>query len=125
MKMNLSEVLNAINYDKTPLLEDDLQEKAYVPFVINRSLSYFPDTILYANQVNHYNQLDKKMQFDYLRLSLRPRKRFSKWIKSQEEDDLQLIKDHYNYSNERATEVLRVLTPNQIEDIRSLYNYGG
>ena len=125
MKMNLSEVLNAINYDKTPLLEDDLQEKAYVPFVINRSLSYFPDTILYANQVNDYNQLDKKMQFDYLRLSLRPRKRFSKWIKSQEEDDLQLIKDHYNYSNERATEVLRVLTPNQIEDIRSLYRYGG
>ena len=125
MKMNLSEVLNAINYDKTPLLEDDLQEKAYVPFVINRSLSYFPDTILYANQVNHYNQLDNKMQFDYLRLSLRPRKRFSKWIKSQEEDDLQLIKDHYNYSNERATEVLRVLTPNQIEDIRSLYRYGG
>ncbi len=125
MKMNLSEVLNAINYDKTPLLEDDLQEKAYVPFVINRSLSYFPDTILYTNQVNHYNQLDKKMQFDYLRLSLRPRKRFSKWIKSQEEDDLQLIKDHYNYSNERATEVLRVLTPNQIEDIRSLYKYGG
>ncbi len=125
MKMNLSEVLNAINYDKTPLLEDDLQEKAYVPFVINRSLSYFPDTILYANQVNHYNQLDKKMQFDYLRLSLRPRKRFSKWIKSQEEDDLQLIKDHYNYSNERATEVLRVLTPNQLEDIRSLYEYGG
>jgi len=125
MKMNLSEVLNAINYDKTPLLEDDLQEKAYVPFVINRSLSYFPDTILYANQVNHYNQLDKKMQFDYLRLSLRPRKRFSKWIKSQEEDDLQLIKDHYNYSNERATEVLRVLTPNQIQDIRSLYEYGG
>ena len=123
--MNLSEVLNAINYDKTPLLEDDLQEKAYVPFVINRSLSYFPDTILYANQVNHYNQLDKKMQFDYLRLSLRPRKRFSKWIKSQEEDDLQLIKDHYNYSNERATEVLRVLTPNQIEYIRSLYEYGG
>jgi len=125
MKMNLSEVLNAINYDKTPLLEDDLQEKAYVPFVINRSLSYFPDTILYANQVNRYNQLDKKMQFDYLRLSLRPRKRFSKWIKSQEEDDLQLIKDHYNYSNQRATEVLRVLTPNQIEDIRSLYQYGG
>jgi hypothetical protein len=123
--MNLSEVLNAINYDKTPLLEDDLQEKAYVPFVINRSLSYFPDTILYANQVNHYNQLDKKMQFDYLRLSLRPRKRFSKWIKSQEEDDLQLIKDHYNYSNERATEVHRVLTPNQIEYIRSLYEYGG
>ena len=59
---------------RRPLLEDDLQEKAYVPFVINRSLSYFPDTILYANQVNHYNQLDKKMQFDYLRLSLRPRK---------------------------------------------------
>jgi hypothetical protein len=123
--MNLSEVLNAINYDKTPILDDELQEKEYVPFVVNRCLSYFPDTILYANKVNRYNQLDKKMQFDYLRLSIRPRKRFSKWIKSQEEKDLQLIKDHYNYSNERASEVLRVLTPNQIEDIRSLYQYGG
>tara|TARA_R110000868_G_scaffold59339_1_gene182163 strand:- start:478 stop:849 length:372 start_codon:yes stop_codon:yes gene_type:complete len=123
--MNLSEVLNAINYDKTPILDDELQEKEYVPFVVNRCLSYFPDTILYANKVNHYNQLGKKMQFDYLRLSIRPRKRFSKWIKSQEEKDLQLIKDHYNYSNERASEVLRVLTPNQIEDIRSLYQYGG
>jgi hypothetical protein len=123
--MNLSEVLNAINYDKTPILDDELQEKEYVPFVVNRCLSYFPDTILYANKVNRYNQLGKKMQFDYLRLSIRPRKRFSKWIKSQEEKDLQLIKDHYNYSNERASEVLRVLTPNQIEDIRSLYQYGG
>ena len=94
--MNLSEVLNAINYDKTPILDDELQEKEYVPFVVNRCLSYFPDTILYANKVNHYNQLDKKMQFDYLRLSIRPRKRFSKWIKLQEEKDLQLIKDHYN-----------------------------
>jgi hypothetical protein len=123
--MNLSEVLNAINYDKTPILDDELQEKEYVSFVVNRCLSYFPDTILYANKVNRYNQLGKKMQFDYLRLSIRPRKRFSKWIKSQEEKDLQLIKDHYNYSNERASEVLRVLTPNQIEDIRSLYQYGG
>tara|TARA_R110000822_G_scaffold244138_4_gene372879 strand:- start:1277 stop:1648 length:372 start_codon:yes stop_codon:yes gene_type:complete len=123
--MNLSEVLNAINYDKTPILDDELQEKEYVPFVVNRCLSYFPDTILYANKVNRYNQLGKKMQFDYLRLSIRPRKRFSKWIKSQEEKDLQLIKDHYNYSNERASEVLRVLTSNQIEDIRSLYQYGG
>ena len=123
--MNLSEVLNAINYDKTPILDDELQEKEYVPFVVNRCLSYFPDSILYANKVNRYNQLGKKMQFDYLRLSIRPRKRFSKWIKSQEEKDLQLIKDHYNYSNERASEVLRVLTPNQIEDIRSLYQYGG
>jgi len=123
--MNLSDVLNAINYNKTDILDDDIQEKQYVPYVVNRCLSYFPDTILYANQVNHHNQMDKKMQFDYLRLSLRPRKRFSKWIKSHEEDNLQLIKDHYNYSNERANEVLRVLTPNQIEDIRSLYQYGG
>jgi len=123
--MNLSEVLNAINYDKTPLLNDDLHEKEYVPFVVNRSLSYFPDTILLANQMNFANHLPKKMQFDYLRLSIRPRKRFSKWIKTKEEKDLQLIKDHYGYSNERAKEALRVLTPDQVEKIRSLYDYGG
>ena len=123
--MNLSEVLNAINYDKTPLLNDDLQEKEYVSFVVNRSLSYFPDTILHANQMNYANHLPKRMQFDYLRFSIRPRKRFSKWIKSQEEKDLELLKSHYNYSNERAKEALRVLTEDQIENIRSLYDYGG
>ena len=67
MKMNLSEVLNAINHNKTSLLEDDLQERAYVPFVINRSLSYFPDTILYANQVNYYNQ-DKYLNPSFVEL---------------------------------------------------------
>lgn len=125
MKMDLSKVLNAINYDKTPIMEDEHEEKSYVPYIVNKSLSYFPDTILHANQMNLCNHLPNKMQFDYLCNAIRPRKRFSKWIKTTEEKDLQLIKDHYNYSNERAKEVLNVLTQEQIENIRSFYNYGG
>ena len=123
--MNLSEVLNAINYDKTPLLDDELAEKEYVPFVVNRSLSYFPDTLLHANQMNYCNHLTKKMQFDYLRFSIRPRKRFSKWVKSDNDKNLELVKEYFGYSNERAKEALRVLTDDQIEQIRLFFNYGG
>lgn len=123
--MNLSEVLNAINYDKTPLLDDELAEKEYVPFVVNRSLSYFPDTLLHANQMNYCNHLPKKMQFDYLRFSIRPRKRFSKWVKSDNDKNLELVKEYFGYSNERAKEALRVLTDEQIEQMRLFFNYGG
>lgn len=123
--MKLSDVLNAINHDKTPLLEDEQMEREYVPFVVNRSLSYFPDTILHANQMNFCNHLPKKMQFDYLRHSIRPRKRFSKWVKSTEEKNIGLVKEYFGYSNERAKEALRVLTEDQLKQIRLFFNYGG
>ena len=126
--MNLSEYLTSINFSKSALMDGDptgLYEKEYVPFVINKCLSYFPDSILYANQCNQMSHLSSKMQFDYLRLSLRKRKRFSKWLKREDDDKLSLIKKHYNYSNQRAREVLSLLSEEQIQNIEALYNTGG
>ena len=123
--MKLSEYLNSINYNKEPLLNDEIWEKEYVPFVINRCLSYFPDTILHSNEVNRLNGMDKKLQFDYLRMSLRKRKRFSKWQKQEKSDDLELVKRYYNYSNQKAKDALRALTPEQISQIRESMSEGG
>jgi hypothetical protein len=126
--MKLSEYLNSINFSKSALMDDDqtgLYEKEYVPFVVNRCLSYFPDSILYANQCNQMGHLSSKMQFDYLRLSLRKRKRFSRWLKRDDSDKLELIKKHFNYSNQRAREALSLLSDQEIQNIEDLQYTGG
>ena len=126
--MKLSEYLNSINFSKSALMDDDqtgLYEKEYVPFVVNRCLSYFPDSILYANQCNQMGHLSSKMQFDYLRLSLRKRKRFSRWLKREDSDKLELIKKHFNYSNQRAREALSLLSEQEIQNIEDLQYTGG
>ena len=90
--MKLSEYLNAINHSKDDLLVDEHAEKKYVPFVVNRCLSYFPDTIMQANEMNMLPNAEKKMQFDYLRHSVRKRKRFSKWLKNENDPRLDSVK---------------------------------
>jgi hypothetical protein len=118
--MKLSDFLTAINYSKESLFdtEDDMIQKDYVPFVINRCLSYFPDTIFHANEMNRLNQLEKRLQFDYLSSAIRKRKRYSKWLKDENSKDLELIKQNFNYSNSKAKEALSILSKNDIERIR-------
>jgi len=125
--MKLTEYLNSINYTKENLLdtEDEQVEKGYTPFVVNRCLSYFPDTIIHSNIMNENCHIDKKMQYDYYLSSIRKRKRFSKWINKKEEENLELVKEYFNYSNEKAKESIRVLTEDQLQSIREFYNYGG
>ena len=118
--MKLSDFLTAINYSKESLFdtEDDMIQKDYVPFVINRCLSYFPDTIFHTNEMNRLNQLEKRLQFDYLSSAIRKRKRYSKWLKDENSKDLELIKQNFNYSNSKAKEALSILSKNDIERIR-------
>jgi hypothetical protein len=115
--MKLSEYLNAINHSKDDLLVDEHAEKKYVPFVVNRCLSYFPDTILQANEMNMLPNADKKMQFDYLRHSVRKRKRFSKWLKNENDPRLDSIKLFYNCGSKKALEIIAVLSDEQIDEI--------
>ena len=109
--MNLSEFLNSINYSKKNIMVDSQSEKAYTPYVVNRCLSYFPDTLLHANEMNRFNFLDKRVQYDYYLQTIRARKRFSKWLKKEESSDIELVKEYFGYSDKRAREALRVLTP--------------
>ena len=123
--MNPFEFLNAINYTKKDLMVDPENEKHYNSFVINRSLSYFPDTVAIANEMNKYHHLDNRLQFSFLINIIRKRKRFSKWIKPEIEDDVEVVKKYYGYSNEKSRQILPLLTSQQIDIIRKKVNKGG
>jgi hypothetical protein len=124
--MNLSDWLNSINFTKQDLIVDNpLMEKEYVPFIVNRSLSYFPDTILHCNEMNMKHFLPKKMQYDYLRTAIRKRKRFSKWDKKTSPSDLEIVKQFYGYSNKKALEVLPLLSKEQIATMKANVYTGG
>ncbi len=114
----LSEFLNSINVTKENLLSKDPRlEKDYLPFVVNKCFSYFPDTIFYANKVNMLPFLDKRLQYDYLLYSIQKRKRFSKWVKPEENKDIDAIKEVYGYSETRAREVLDMLPMSKIHEL--------
>jgi hypothetical protein len=129
VSVKLSAYLNAINSSKTPMseLDDDFYtvKKKYVPFVVNRCLSFFPDTIIQSNNMNLNPHLDKEMQYEYLLHSIRPRKRFSPWQKKGEHKDLDLIKEYFGYSNTKAYEILDLLTDEDLEHMREEMSVGG
>ena len=121
--------VNAINTTKVDLMtgseDDEREEKEYVPFIVNRSLSYFPDTVLYANEVNLYPNLDKKLQFHYLINSVRARKRYGKWTKKTEDNDLSAVMEYYGYNARNAETALQLLSPDQIEQVKKRLQKGG
>lgn len=124
--MNPFDFLNSINDNKKDLFEDPTAEKDYSAFMINRGLSFFPDTIMYANEMNQFADIAKKWQYHFLLHSIPKKKRFSKWHKKDATTDLiQLIVDHYKYSEKRAIEVLSILSPAQIDEIRKSHETGG
>lgn len=123
--MNPFEYLNSINYTKKDIMVDDIAEKEYNSFMVNRSLSYFPDTILAANEMNIHHQLDSRLQFDFLINIIRKRKRFSKWDKKQIDSDIEVIKEYYGYSDSKAHQVLTLLTPDQMKELYKKVYKGG
>lgn len=123
--MNPFEYVNAINDTKKDIMVDEAAEKAYIPFTINRSLSYFSDTVLAANEMNRNHHLDKKLQFSFLINIVRKRKRFSKWDKPELVNDVEVVKEYYGYSNEKARQVLPLLTSDQILNLREKVTKGG
>tara|TARA_R110002074_G_scaffold36528_1_gene99376 strand:+ start:433 stop:837 length:405 start_codon:yes stop_codon:yes gene_type:complete len=120
--------INDINFGKKNLMRktenDDLSEKAYVPYITNKSLSYFTDTLLYANEMNKFSHLDNKLQYEFLLNSIRPKKRFAKWHKPEQDDDIELVSEFYNYSLPKARNVLSILSAKQLSAIRDRMTLG-
>ena len=123
--MNPFDYLNAINTTKKDIMVDDISEKAYTPFMVNRGLSYFPDTILYANEMNLHHHIDHRLQFDFFINIIKKKKRFSKWAKPINIENLELIKEYYGYSNEKAKSVLSLLNDTQINELKLRMYKGG
>ncbi len=123
--MNPFEYLTAINDTKNDIMVDDIAEKGYNPFMVNRGLSYFQDTVLMANEMNQHAHLDHRLQFDFYINIVRKKKRFSKWLKPQTASDVEVVKEYYGYSNEKARQALSLLTPEQINALEKKVTKGG
>ena len=124
--MELKDWLNSINFTKQNLLEDDENViSEYPPFIINRCLSGHLDCVLFANEMNKYHFLDKDMQYEFYINILRKRKRFSPWIHQDKESDLEIVKSYYGYSNEKATQALKILSKEQLDYIKQRLDTGG
>jgi len=123
----LKDYLKEINTDKNPLMDtdDEMWEKKYPAFIVNKCLAPFPDTIHLVNEMNLHNHLDKKLQFDFLLNSLRTRKRFTPWLKASKLKNLEYVKEYYGYNNEKAKSALKILNDEQIKTIKDSLNKGG
>lgn len=125
-KINPFEFLNSINSTKKNLMDVDIDaEKSYNSFLVNRSLSYFPDTVLISNEMNRLHHLDDKMQYDFLINIVRKKKRFSKWDKPDERANMECIKEYFGYSEPKAKQVIGLLTESQIKTITNKVSRGG
>lgn len=122
----LKDYLNSINVSKKNLMDSDEEsERQYPPYIVNRCYSGFIDTILLANEMNLNSHIDKKLQYDFYINTIRPKKRFSPWLKKEKLDSLECVKEYYGYSDEKAKTALKILTDEQLEFIKSKLNRGG
>lgn len=124
--MNPFDFLNTINKTKVNLIDENPDnEQNYKAFVVNRSLSYFPDTVFMSNEMNRLHHVDSKMQYDFLINIVRTKKRFSKWDKPEQRADLDCIKEYFGYSESKAKQIIGLLTESQIKTIREKVSRGG
>jgi len=124
--MELKDWLNSINLNKINQIDEDPSvEKEYPPFIINKCLSGHLDTVMFANEMNKYPFLPKKMQHDFFINILRTKKRFSPWLRKDMIKDLDYVKRYYGYSNEKAKQALKILTKKQLNFIKSKFDTGG
>ena len=124
--MELKDWLNSINLTKKNLIDEDPSlEKEYNPYIINRIYSAHLDSVMFANEMNKYSFLSKKIQYDFYLNSLRSKKRFSPWLRKDKIKDLDYVKRYYGYSNEKAQQALKILTKEQLNFIRLKFETGG
>lgn len=125
MTYELKDWLNSINFTKENLMEDPSAKKDYAPYIINRCLSGHIDCVLFSNEMNMHHALDKDMQYSFYINTLRKRKRFSPWLRKDKVKDLECIKSYYGYSNEKASQALKILSKDQINYIKQRLDTGG
>ena len=127
MSYELKDYLNAINHEKKNLMDadDEMWEKKYPSFIINKCLAPFTDTIMLVNEMNMNHHLDKKLQFDFLLNSIRTRRRYTPWLKASKIKDIDYVKEYYGYNNEKAKSALNLLNNEQIKTIKDSLNKGG
>jgi len=123
---NVFDYVNEILRGKTNLIIDEETEKSYVPFLVNRALSYHYDTVLYANEMNRRHHIDKKLQNDFFINTVRSKKRsIVKWAKTNKDENMQYVKKAYGLSDAKALDALRLLSQEQIQKLKEHTDTGG
>lgn len=127
MSYELKDYLNSLNVTKENLMDSDdpMWEKKYSPFIINKCLAPFNDTIMFVNEMNMRHHLDTKLQYDFLLNTIRSKKRYAPWVKADKLKDLEYVKEYYGYSDEKAKTALSILNDSQIKAIKDSLNKGG
>ena len=127
MSYELKDYLGSINETKKNLMDSDdpIWEKKYSPYIINKCLAPFNDTIMLVNELNMRHHLDSKLQYDFLLNTIRSKKRYAPWVKANKLKDIEYIKEYYGYSNEKAKAALQILNDDQITAIKNSLNKGG
>lgn len=116
---------NSICYSKENLMVDDWSEKQYSPFIVNKHLSYGSDTVTAANEMNSRPHIDHKLQYDFLKSIIRKKKRFNKWLKPEQEENMELVQQYFGYSKTKALDALRILSEDDLFLMRKRLNKGG
>ena len=127
MSYELKEYLRSINQTKENLMDSDdpMWEKRYPSYIVNKCLAPFTDTIMFVNEMNGHHHLDKKLQYDFLLNTIRPKNRYAPWVRGSKIKDLEFIKEYYGYSNEKAKVALQILSNDQIKTIKDSLSKGG
>lgn len=120
----LTTILNSIN-KKTELLSEDYIEEHYAPFLVNKILAGFRDTIAYASQADKMSNMTKMMQYEFYYYGVRKRSRFSPWTKNTIDPDIEVLMEYYNFSQFKAMEAYRCISPNNMKIIRDIMMQGG
>jgi hypothetical protein len=123
--MSPFDYLKAINETKENVMLTPQDERKYLAFIVNRGLSFFMDTIFQVNEMNRNHHLDSRLQFDYFLNTIRKKKRYSKWLKPETLQDLEVIKEYYGFSNEKAKNTLKILSSGQLSYIKDKLKQGG
>jgi|TARA_R110002096_G_scaffold176884_3_gene353319 hypothetical protein len=123
--MSPFDYLKAINETKENVMLTPQDERKYLAFIVNRGLSFFMDTIFQVNEMNRNHHLDSRLQFDYFLNTIRKKKRYSKWLKPETLQDLEVIKEYYGFSNEKAKNTLKILSSDQLSYIKDKLKQGG
>ena len=125
-KLNVFSIIKDLSHEKKRLIDQDPDNvKLIKPFLINRGFSYGIDTVLYANEMNKAVDISPRMLYDYYFHALRSRKRFNKWLKQDKSEYIDDVMQYYEYNYARATEALKLLSMDQLKQIRKTFNTGG
>ena len=127
MSYELKEYLKSVNQTKENLMDSDdpMWEKKYSPYIINKCIAPFNDTIMFVNEINMRHHLENKLQYDFLLNTIRPKNRYAPWVRGSKIKDLEFIKEYYGYSNEKAKVALQILSNDQIKTIKDSLSKGG